>query len=226
MALELVDFDLQEEHFSFSFSNDDESFIRTISFEFDFQWSHKKIEPIEFQNESELERYNKMLEGFQMFNTGKPFTSRYIEESLEGMLRYTTFGVANTLTRELFRQVVGIWASFKKCPLEVRLMEHPQYHLVSLVYNEKVIETPIVVELIKSVLDALATSELDELAKPQEESESTLELEDLANPNEVVEFVLDSEINELAELNKRMRDEPFYEEMNTGEIVEEEVEND
>lgn len=217
MYLKLTGFDFSENVFSFSFeyTEDDKQKKVSISFENDWEIEFGWSEPWEEITEEYIDQAVDLLSGVIVFAEKAPLKPNYAEVLFEEMMDVMTIGIPNPLTREILREVLILWARFRKCPLEVKTINHPQYPLLAIISNDHVIRTHDVKRVVSSILTSIAHGVFTE--NEVEEDESIDELfEDEADENEIIEFELDPEVAALTDYDIHETDTESDTEMYQG----------
>lgn len=215
MQYTLGDFNIENNTFWLQFKsiNEEEMFTNKLDINFPFDWEHQ----YEYSSFHRLGN-DKLLEGIQLIDDGKTVTSEFKPEYQANLykqiLRVYTIMIPTKETRELLHEIITLWSKFKRCPIEVRSLEHMQYPLTEIIFNHLVISPDAINKLVNVVLRAIVEGDRT-VIKDEVVVDETAE-EELSD--EIVEYENDDiDVNKLMTSDEDDDDElPF----SVGEIVE------
>ena len=207
MQIALNNFHIEGDLFTFVFLKEKEDKKEEINIKAELEWRH---DPDGFE----------WVSGFKEFYKTVPFTRNHVEDTLTRFMEVITINLPNNTGRELFKNVLSLWAKIVKCPLDIKMIEHPQYPLMNVVYNHEIILDSELDEIMESILKGIENATVVEIEE-EPAAESELEEAEETAEAEIFDYEFDTDLTDAMD---RMADIDSGEEfedidINVGEII-------
>ena len=226
MALTLMETDIKTkndtDYFSFVFASPiNETEYTKYTLTFDFKWNHSLVDiKISIPAVKDYPDTSDRIKG-AWIGDSVVFSTDNAQRLFKKYFKSLEIGLPETVYREILEIVLQHWIDYKKCPMALRRIDHPQFPLLEVIYNTKAIKSEKVNALIKSIMRSIvkmkSTVEKREVEEKEEDDFDEYNIENALNyewDEEVGDMISDTDVG----------DEEFASLEDTGEIIDEEEE--